>query len=291
MTDTHRNDERTVRCPVEGCDATPLARGINLHVLRSSGDGHGPKDEVPDHIDFEELETEGDREVEMDYPEARDSEDVARLCPYCSTPYKGKNGVLIHLGQVAGRKNHPEDAAERHSEEEFPRVEVDEFENVTNVIDSPENTAVADSGKAAVPRQRVYRLIADFVANGEMLTAHRVRKELLGIDAHDRPVRGNPTHPEVHRELVEQLYEDQDEFEVAAALENAGIMIACRGESGLYTADEARDLASDLEGTLSAHDRPEGRATDLVKFLRYGAGVLESKQDRRNLHEELDSWI
>lgn len=291
MTDTHRNDERTVRCPVDGCDATPLARGINLHIRQSSGGGHGPRGEVPEHVDFDELETAGDREVEMDYPEERDSEDVARLCPYCSRPYKGRNGVLIHLGQVAGRKNHPENAAEIHSEEDFPRVEVDEFENVTSVIDSATDVDKADSGKAAVPRQHVYSLIAEFVADGETLTAHRIRKQLLGVDAPDRPVRSNPTHPDLYSELIGQFYEDQDEYEVTAALENAGIMIACRGETGLYTADEARDLAASLENMVVSQERDGGRATGLIKFLRYGAGVLESDQTRPNLHEELDDWL
>jgi hypothetical protein len=77
----HTNDERTVRCPVDGCDATPLARGINLHINRSSGGGHGPAGEVPSDISLDNLETVGEREVEMDYPEERDNETHARLSP------------------------------------------------------------------------------------------------------------------------------------------------------------------------------------------------------------------
>jgi len=80
----HPNDERTVRCPVDGCDAEKLARGIHLHVRQSSGDGHGPQGEVPDSINFENLDTVGEQTVEMDYPEERNNEKEARLCPYCS---------------------------------------------------------------------------------------------------------------------------------------------------------------------------------------------------------------
>ncbi|AXG07441.1 hypothetical protein DU500_13965 [Haloplanus rubicundus] len=291
MTDSHHNDERTVRCPIEGCDSTPLARGINLHIRQSSGDGHGPQGEVPDHIDLGDLETVGEREVRMDYPKKRDTEDVARLCPYCSLPYKGTNGVLIHLGQVAGRKNHPENAAQKHSEEDFPRVEVDEFENVTNVIDSAEDIEEVDSVKAAVPRQRVYRLIADFVADDEMQTARRVRKQLLGIDTQERSIRPNPTHPDLYSKLVEQLYEDQAEYEVAAALEKVGIMIASRGETGLYSADDALDLAASIERVAVQEGRNEGRVAGLIEFLRYGADLLERDQVGRNRHEELDEWL
>jgi len=45
MTDceTHENEERTVICPVEGCDAEKLARGMHLHVLHSKGDGQALK--------------------------------------------------------------------------------------------------------------------------------------------------------------------------------------------------------------------------------------------------------
>ena len=135
-TNPHRNQERVVKCPVEGCDAEKLARGIHPHVRLSSGDGHGPKGEVPEHLDFESLEDAGTKEVELNYPEERAVESVARLCPYCGVPYKGKHGVLIHLGQVAGRKNHPPNASSVHEPEDFPVVELDEDENIVGVVSS-----------------------------------------------------------------------------------------------------------------------------------------------------------
>lgn len=136
----HKNDEKTVRCPVEGCEEEILARGLHLHVLRSSGNGHGPHNELPEDIDLDEAEEVGSREVEMNYPEERDSEQVARLCPYCERPFRGKHGVMIHLGQTAGRKNHPEDAPEQHEPDDFSIVHVDENENVVNVVE--EGTAM-----------------------------------------------------------------------------------------------------------------------------------------------------
>jgi hypothetical protein len=41
---------------------------------------------------------------------------------------------MIHLGQTAGRKNHPEDASEKHDPEDFSIVHVDDNENVVEVV-------------------------------------------------------------------------------------------------------------------------------------------------------------
>lgn len=133
-TNSHRNEETVVKCPVEGCDAEKLARGIHLHVLRSVGDGHGEQGEIPSDVSLDDLEEVGTREVEVNYPEEREVEAVARLCPYCGRPFTGKHGVLIHLGQLAGRKDHPPNASEVHEPEDFPVVELDERENVVGVV-------------------------------------------------------------------------------------------------------------------------------------------------------------
>jgi hypothetical protein len=136
----HKNDEKTVKCPVEGCEKEVLSRGLHLHVRQTTGEGHGPQDELPEDIDLDKAEEVGSREVEMEYPEERESEQVARLCPYCERPYRGKHGVMIHLGQVAGRKDHPEDAPEQHEPNDFAIVHVDENENVVEVVE--EGTAM-----------------------------------------------------------------------------------------------------------------------------------------------------
>jgi hypothetical protein len=133
----HTNDEKTVRCPVEGCEKEVLSRGLHLHVSRSSGSGHGDQGEVPPNIDLGDADVVGSRSVEMEYPEERDSETVARLCPYCERPFRGKHGVMIHLGQVQGRKNHPEDAPKLHKPDDFAIVHVDENENVIEMVEEP----------------------------------------------------------------------------------------------------------------------------------------------------------
>jgi len=284
----HTNDERTVRCPVEGCDATPLARGINLHVLRSSGDGHGPQGDVPDHIDLSNLTTVGEREVEMDYPAERDTEEVVRLCPYCFTPFQGTNGVLIHLGAVAGRKNHPEDAGETHNEDDFPRVEVDRQGNITRVFDELE--ALEDGpSDGSIPKRRVYHLIAEFMARGEMRSAHRVRTHLIRIERIDRTLSENPSHWDLFHELVTYAQADSSDHTLTAALEKEGIMIACRGASAFYTAGEARSVAAGLERATADESRQE-EISDLIEFLRYGADTLDEDEMRRGLHEEFDRW-
>jgi len=287
----HSNDERTVRCPVEGCDATPLARGINLHLRRSTGEGHGPQGDVPEHISTDTLETVGEREVKMDYPEERESETVTRLCPYCSKPFEGENGVLIHLGQLAGTKNHPEDAGEFHSEADFPEVEVDGQGNVRRVIGDekiPEHTETAKAG--AVPNQRVYRFIADLLAEGEARIAHRLRKQLLGIDNANRPLRNGPSHTLVFEAILGYVYSEGAQQEILAALEPHGIMISVDEESAIYTADEALDLAGYLDNRGPEEWPDPDQIRDFIEFLRYSAEIIQNEEAQTGLHEEFQKW-
>ena len=283
MTD-HQNEERTVRCPVEGCDATPLARGVNLHVNRSSGDGHGPRGEVPPDVSFENLETVGEREVTMDYPDERENEKYARLCPYCNQTFVGEQGVMIHLGQTAGRKNHPESAGEHHTIDDFPRVEVDEQGNITSVIDGSEDINLVED-RMMVPARAVYTLVAEFVAEDDMVTAHRLRKHLLGVDNPTRPLRTAPTDQKLFSVLLGRGYDEETGQQVSATVREEGIMIACRGESALYSADEALDLAAALERTTS-RENWQGEIPSFIEFLRKGADVLEGDSMVSELPEE-----
>lgn len=283
MTD-HSNDERTVRCPVEGCDATPLARGINLHINRSSGDGHGPNGEVPAHISLDNLETVGEREVEMDYPEERDNEKHARLCPYCNQTFTGVQGLMIHLGQTAGRKNHPANPKDRHEPEDFPRVKVDAEGNVQQVT-GPQENPTDSREKGAVPMSRVFRLIANLIADGQTKTANRVRRDLLGAEPDSRPLRNTIPHRELYEALLIQRQADNPDERVTASVEGDGITVSCRGESAHYTADEARDIAAGLEKRTNE----DGEISDLIAFLRYGSDVLEGKQDRSR-QMDFENW-
>lgn len=142
--DSDEGGEKVVLCPIEGCDAEQLARGIHLHILQSSGGGHGEQGDIPPGVTLDDLDEVGRQSVDVNYPDERETEAVARICPYCGRPFKGKNGVSIHLGLVAGRKDHPPNASALHEPADFPVVEVDDDENVVADISS-QQSAVPDT--------------------------------------------------------------------------------------------------------------------------------------------------
>lgn len=181
----HTNEERTVKCPVEECDAEPLARGVHLHVMRSSGDGHGPQGEIPTDVSLDDLETVGSREVSMDYPNHRETESVNRLCPYCKRPYAGKHGVWVHLGQVKGRKNHPEEYPDDLDSDDFPIARVDEDDNVLEILDEGTllPSAVERRSDSKMPQaesdERIREYIEDLREEGRNDEADRAEEMLL----------------------------------------------------------------------------------------------------------------
>ncbi|MFC7059073.1 hypothetical protein [Halovenus salina] len=286
----HRNDERTVHCPVEDCDATPLARGINLHVNRSSGNGHGPRGEVPDRITFENMETVGSEQVEMDYPEERDTEDAVRLCPYCSRPCEGTNGVLIHLGQVAGRRNHPENPDEKHSQEDFPRAEVDEQGNITHLVDGVEEGEQRGSENGMIPVERVYSLIAALLADDEARAAQIVRQHLIEVEeTGSRTIQKTP-YPELYQALLIQNNADDPNEGISATHTDEGIQISCCGKSVLATAGEARDIAAGLEQSISENTEKATELNEFIKFLRYHADILEGESKPFEFYTDFEKW-
>jgi|GEM_PF-1133382 len=283
MTDreTHENEERTVICPVEGCDAEKLARGMHLHILHSNGNGHGPKGEIPDHIDRDDLETVGTETVEMEYPTERDTEQEARLCPYCGEAFTGKQGVLIHLGQVAGRKNHPDDAAERHEPEDFPRVGVDEDENVVRLIeDDPEDDDRI--GGPTVPAERVYRYIAELLATDKQGEARRARRHLLDADDRKQPALLSP----VFEPILAEARQRESGDGVTTTLEDDGVRVEAGDRSPTLTADEARRLADELEQAIKHEDYLDDGLRGLIEWLRDCADVLDGEMSEERLHIE-----
>lgn len=282
-------DERTVRCPVEGCDDEVLARGINLHVMRSSGDGHGPKGDVPDHLSFENLETIGKQDVEMDYPETRDNEKHARLCPYCSQVFLGIQGLMIHLGQTAGRKNHPENPKEKHEPSDFPQVEVDGEGNVQEIIQT-EPGSQAERERVIIPESRVLKLISEFGSEGKTDVASRMRGALIEANAANRPEPGELDCPDLINSLLDYGRTDSGEATITAALESEGVMVACDGESAFLTAEEALQLGTQLELVAAGEGWEDRDCRDLIEFLRHGAEVLNSSRAGRGLHEEFSRW-
>ena len=150
------NGERVVRCPAtypDGtqCEKEVLSRGLHLHVLRKSDEAHGPQNDIPPELDLSEAEVVGSQTVEVDYPEEREKEDVARQCPYCRQVFRGKQGLEIHFGQVVGRKNHPKDRDEFPDATECPIVRVDDKGNITDVV---QEGAVMPSTRQRKEQQR-----------------------------------------------------------------------------------------------------------------------------------------
>lgn len=284
----HSNDERTVRCPVEGCDKEVLARGLHLHVLKSDGGGHGARNDVPDGLDLAGAKEVGEAEVVMDYPEERETEDSARFCPYCNQIFKGLNGLMIHLGQKAGRDNHPVNPKERHEPGDFPPVEVDPNGNISKSVD---DTKVGDGDElksGTVPVRRVLGLVADLMADREPLMAHRVRRELLDINNSDRPIRRASPYPDIYDSLLAYASDFDTNADLSATLNDDGIFIEIGEESALYGADEALDLAASLENYVATSGLTEEDISGLIEFLRNSSDILCGSEADPDLHEELN---
>lgn len=276
-------DERTVRCPVEGCDKEVLARGVHLHVRRSAGDGHGPVGEVPDHISFETLDTVGAEQVEMDYPDERDTDQHARLCPYCNQAFSGSQGLMIHLGQTAGKRNHPPNPKDRHDLSDFPRVVVDEDGNIIQATDTM--GASTDQGeKGVVSLTRVFGLIAELVADGEQAMANRVRSALLASDEKEF------THPELLTALLERGRADTTDDRVNLALESGTLIVEYQGVEASLSAAEAHALASRLETAATQEDWESETMADVIRHIRGCAAVMNNNETLRQRMETFDLW-
>lgn len=136
------NSEDMVECPVEGCNEEVLARGLYMHLFQTDdppGEAHYPRYEEPPYLDMEDLKITGETDVTMDFPENIELDDTYYLDTYTGQAYQGKRGLMIHLGQTAGRNNIPEDVTERHDAQDFPIVDIDDDGNITDVYEFPKN--------------------------------------------------------------------------------------------------------------------------------------------------------
>jgi hypothetical protein len=147
-----------------------------LHVRQSKGNGHGPQGEIPKNVDLDDLETVGEREVSVDYPESREKEQTGRVCPYCGGVFRGKQGVMIHLGQLAGRGDHPENPGENHDPENFVSVDVDENGEIvgTSGTSNPSTTPEEPDFQ-----MRILEYILDLHKRGNEAEAERAEEMLL----------------------------------------------------------------------------------------------------------------
>lgn len=168
-----KNEEETAVCPVEGCDKEALKRGMFMHIFQTDdpeGERHHPRYEMPPGINVADVKVSGSEEVEMNYPTEQEIGDVYYLDTYTGKAYKGKRGLMVHLGQKAGSDNIPEDVTERHDAEDFPIVDIDEDGNVTEVIRPPTDTVPAiepylpwyeDDDLGYIEKQRIKEFIKE----------------------------------------------------------------------------------------------------------------------------------
>ena len=157
-----QNGERTVRCPLEGCNRELLARGVNLHIRQSSDNIHGPQGEVPEDVNLDEMETVGAKSVNVDYPEERNDDTNYVLCPFCYEIFKGQRGMKTHLSQKSGQGQHPDDATEQSELEKA---------TLSKEVRTNETEFFAD---------RVRKYINYLLAEGEIEEAKRAKRFLLG---------------------------------------------------------------------------------------------------------------
>jgi hypothetical protein len=182
---TQQNGEPVVKCPVEGCEAEKLSRGIHLHARQSKGSGHGTQGEVPEDVDLNNLERVGSKEVEMDYPDTREVERIGRICPYCDTVLQGKQGVMIHLGRMAGEDGHPEHPRQKHDLEDFAIARVDGSGDIIDRTDSTlmpstERRLQAEEDSESSVYSRIRDYIEDLEERGKQEEAERAKSQLLG---------------------------------------------------------------------------------------------------------------
>lgn len=182
MTKTsHTNKEDVVKCPIEGCTHDGLSRGIHLHVMQSSGNGHGPHGDIPEHLDFGSLETVGEKNVEMKYPDEQETSETVRLCPFCGRAFQGYRGLKIHLGQKVGHGVHPVDAKDV-AKTDAPIAHVDDDMNVIEIVEEATlmpSTKRRLMNENSIPREKVIDFIEALTDGGHEQAAEMARNQLL----------------------------------------------------------------------------------------------------------------
>jgi hypothetical protein len=89
---------------------------------------------------------------------------------------------MIHLGQIAGKENHPEDATDLVDKGDCPVAHVDENRNVVEVIEEgdPElMLSTEDRREGSVPRADVIAYIEWAESNDHLTAANKAREMLL----------------------------------------------------------------------------------------------------------------
>lgn len=108
------------KCPY--CGKVVNTRGLNVHVMNSSNEEHGPFRETPDGFDpndveafVEDAKNDGSKE-NVTTPRRETMENRIFLCNYCNELCEGLNGLEVHLRDSQGDVLHPEDASVEDNE-------------------------------------------------------------------------------------------------------------------------------------------------------------------------------
>jgi hypothetical protein len=89
---------------------------------------------------------------------------------------------MIHLGQIQGKENHPENAADLVDKDDCPVAHVDENRNVVEVIEEGDPDlmpSTEDRREASVPRSDVVAYIEWAESNDYLTAANKAREMLL----------------------------------------------------------------------------------------------------------------
>lgn len=187
---TTTNEEDTAECPV--CAKEVPKRGLFMHIFQSDdpdGKDHYPRFEVPPNIDIEDVKVTGKTEVGMQYPDKQNLEEVYYLDTYTGKAYEGKRGLMVHLGQQAGKNNIPDDVTDRHDADDFPIVDIDKDGNVTEIIKEAQGDVppiepyvpwYTDDEEGYVQRKKI-RTFVDNLKNSQTgaASAEAIEKALL----------------------------------------------------------------------------------------------------------------
>lgn len=96
---------------------------------------------------------------------------------------------MIHLGQLSGRVNIPEDITDKHDADDFPLVEIDDDGNITELIKegNPNVPSIkpylpwySDEKEGYIPRQRVVEFVERIKdSEAQAASAEVIQKALL----------------------------------------------------------------------------------------------------------------
>jgi hypothetical protein len=162
-----------------------------MHIFQTddpAGEAHYPRGEVPPHLDEEEIKVTGKQEVDVDYPTDVDLSKEMYLDTYTGKAYKGRRGLMVHLGQRAGKDNIPADVTDKHEADDFPIVEVDDAGNITEVLKWPDGSVPPvepylpwydDETEGYVSRQQVREFVEEVKEGSGAATAEAIEEALL----------------------------------------------------------------------------------------------------------------